>query len=455
MSIAGAGRRLQQKQFPHRLEQEDRMQGKKYLRRFITLNGISVAFLMNDLLILYGIRNGLPDSQLALLASFMHLTMPFLFVGKLLIPRLGLARTWGYAWFMRYVSGSLLILAPFVANRLPQSYVSATVLLGAFGFAMFRSIGITANSPLTGEITTYEERGSILSGNWTRAQTTYFFSMALVLLLIRIYESVWVYQLVIGLGCLVGFYASTQLVKIPESTAPSSSARTPIARTLRDIRRSPRLRKLLGGWTAGIASFVLVIPFSIVTVKNGYGISDYHALFFSLLILAGGIASSLINGRIADTVGPRPLLIAYVSGLFLTALYWALAPDRFYTITVALVFFFAGFCKTGIILATNHYFLSIVEPEERVGISIFSRMIAGASAGLAGALGGGSAFRIIRAFGTEGLDVYRTYFRLVLAALLLLAVLAIRTEKTPGEWGFRKTAEAVGRRIASKIRDRK
>lgn len=67
--------------FPNELGKDDRAIGKGYLQRFVMLNGISIAFLMNDLLILYGIRNGLSDSQLAILASFKHLTKPVLLVG--------------------------------------------------------------------------------------------------------------------------------------------------------------------------------------------------------------------------------------------------------------------------------------------------------------------------------------------------------------------------------------
>ncbi len=422
--------------FPHELDEEKRELGKRYLRRFITLNGISIAFLMNDILILYGIRNGLSDPQLALLASFMHLTMPFLIVGKLLIPRRGLSRTWGEAWFMRYLSGSLMIAAPFVAGRLPQPFVTATVLTGAFGFAMFRSIGIVANSPLTGEITSYDERGRYISGNWTRSQFAYFLSVALVIFLLRFFEEIWIYQLLIGIGCLVGFYASRQLIKIPESSAPADSARVPVRRVLEDIRRSPLLRRLLGGWAAGISSFVLVIPFSIVTIKNGYGISDYHALFFSLIILAGGIVSSLINGRVADTAGPRPLLILYVGGFLISAVYWAFAPARFSNFTVAPIFFLQGFCKAGIILSANHYFLQAVKPEQRVGISLFARMVSGTFAGIAGALGGGTAFALIREAGVGGLEVYRIYFRLVLIVVCFLIFIAMRTERLAGEWGI-------------------
>ena len=439
--------------FPSELGSEDREIGKRYLRRFVMLNGISIAFLMNDLLILYGIRNGLSDPQLAVLASFMHLTMPFLLVGKLLIPRFGLARTWGYAWLLRYIFGSVLIAAPFIALGFSQTPVTVTVLLGAFGFSMFRSIGIVANTPLTGEVTVYEERGSFLSGNWVRSQTAYFFSVSVVVVILRFFDKVWVYQAVIALGCLVGFYASRQLLKIPESSTPSESATMPIRDTLRLIRRNAKYRRLLGGWAAGISSFVLVIPFSMVTIKNGYHISDYHALVFSLFILAGGILSSYTNGRVADTIGPRPLLILYICGFFISAVFWSFAPQEFFTVVTALIFLLQGYCKTGLIIATNHYFLQAVQPTDRVGLSLFARMTGGLVAGIASALGGGTALSLIRAVGVEGLDVYRVFFRLVLVVLVFLLFLALRTKKLSDELSGRGLLNAWKGRKGSSEND--
>ena len=60
-------------------------------------------------------------------------------------------------------------------------------------------------------------------------------------------------------------------------------------------------------------------------------------------------------------------------------------------------------------------------------------MTGGLVAGIASALGGGTALSLIRAVGVEGLDVYRVFFRLVLGILALLLVLALRTERLSGE----------------------
>ena len=418
------------------LSRRDRLKGQRLFQRYITLNGISVAFMMNDLLILYGIRNGLTDPQIAVLASFMHLAMPFMIIGKQLIPRYGLSTSWAAAWFMRYVFGSIMILAPFVGRAAPQWAVVATILLGAFGFSVFRSIGLTANSALMGEITTSRDRGRFISGNWMRAQVANFFSMILVIAVMRFYSEVWVYQILIGAACLLGFYASVLLAKVPETETPRVSARKPIMESLRISFSRKRYRRTLIAWSAGFSAFVLVVPFSIVTIKNGYGLSDYTALMFALLLLVGGVTAARVNAGISDRVGPRPLLILYIIGFFVVAGYWIFAPDRFQPAAVGFIFFLAGFMKTGINVGISHYFLSAVDIQDRVGISMFARMFSGAAAGIVGSVGGGSIITLLQQSGLSGLPLYRSYFMVIFIILIPLCILMLRLERLK-EWPVR------------------
>ena len=411
----------------------ERQTGKKYLRRFVALNGISVAFLMNDVLILYGIRNGLADPQLAILASFIHLTMPFMFFGKLFIRSRGASWTWGNGWFFRYVSASVLILAPFAGRLGYQWLVTAIVLLGGFGFALFRAIGLVGNTPLVGEVTTPRDRGKFIAGNWARSQTTYLFSMLAVIIALRFIDKLWIYQVIIALGCSVGFYASRQILKVPETNAPFESASEPLGRSIKSIWTRSRYRRLLFGWTAGITAFAITIPFSIITIKNGYGIPDHIALVLTLLVIAGGVIASLLNSGISDRVGTRPLLIIYLFGFFVVSGYWALAPERFLPIPTGVIFFFAGFCKVGIIVGFSHYFLSAVEKRDRVDISLFIRMTSGAVAGLAGSVGGGTILKLLEVSPVTGLDIYRTYFRIIIIILIPFFMAVLRLEKLR-EW---------------------
>jgi hypothetical protein len=155
--------------FSPQLNSEQRARGQRLFRGFLLLNGISVALLMENMLILYAIRNGASDPVVAVIASFIHLTMPAMILGKRWVARMGLSRTLGIGWFLRYASATLLVLAPVATQLGSQRAGIALIVAGAFGFAFFRSIGAIANTPLTGEITTPGERGSFISGKIGRA----------------------------------------------------------------------------------------------------------------------------------------------------------------------------------------------------------------------------------------------------------------------------------------------
>jgi HEAT repeat protein len=416
------------------LSPQKQLAGKKRFRRFMVLNGISFAFLMENTLILYAVRNGLSDPTVAVLASFIHLTMPFMILGKRLVASRGLSSTWSLCWLLRYLSASVMIAAPLVPERLFQLRV-AVILLGTFGFALFRAMGAVSMTPLLGEVTTSRDRGRFISGNFLRSHSAYLVSMILAILAIRLIDRIWAYQLIILTGCLVGLYGSRVLSTIPETSAPRESARLPALSSLRLLLGKPAYRRLLLAWCSGISMFVLFIPVSMLTVKNGYGIPDHSALMFSLVLVSGGIVSSLVNGSIADHVGPRPLLILYSSGFVLISLYWCLAPTAFLPVPVALIFLLAGFCKIGIMVCVSHYLLSLVEQDERVGVTLFVRMFSGAAAGLAGAVGSGTLLNLLQS-SMAGLDVYRNYFRIVLICLVPLVFLMMRLKRLR-EWKVR------------------
>ncbi|MFW5643968.1 MAG: hypothetical protein ACOCYQ_08045, partial [Alkalispirochaeta sp.] len=86
-------------------------------RLFWILNAVPVAFLLEDILVLYGIRNGVPEPALAALASFVPLTMPFMLLGRVFTARWGLARGWVRAYLIRYTAVLVIIAAPWIPDR--------------------------------------------------------------------------------------------------------------------------------------------------------------------------------------------------------------------------------------------------------------------------------------------------------------------------------------------------
>jgi MFS family permease len=238
------------------------------------------------------------------------------------------------------------------------------------------------------------------------------------------------------MGCVAGIYSSRQLANIPESRTPAESAQISITKSAKMLWKAIPYRNLLFAWAAGFSAFAISIPFSVITIKNGYGISDHYALIFTLILLGGGLFSTLINGTLADRVGPRPLILIYMTGFFFVAGYWCIAPPTFLLIPVGLVFFIAGLCKTGLIVGLSHYFLSIVEERHRVGISLFTRMCGGAAAGLLGSFGGGTVLKVLESSALTGLDMYKTYFRVVLIVLVPLFIIVLQLRRLK-EWKVR------------------
>jgi MFS family permease len=413
------------------------LHGQKLVHRFATLNGVTVALLMNNMLILYAIRLGLGDAAVALLASFIFLTMPLMLAGKALTARIGAARTWGWGWILRNSSALVMILAPFVPADAPQIYRTLLVLAGALGFAAFRSIGLVGNSPLVGEITADYERGRFVSGNFTRTTITETICLLLVIIILRIQPATWVFQVLIGIGAGVGIYVGWLLTRVPESALPRRSARKALPEVLSRVWKTAQMRKTLFAWAASFAAFNLVIPFMLITVKNGYGLSDYEALILSMVTILGGVLASLVNGVIADKVGPRPLIIIYISMLAVLGAFWAFAPGELNLVFTVLAFFLGGYAKLGLLVTTSHYFLNTADHTDRVGASMVLRIVSGAVAGVVGGFIGGAILGALNSAGLEGMAIYRTYFRLTLVVLLAMVPVAWRLDRLAGEWSLR------------------
>lgn len=393
------------------LDAEQRRIGQKRHRLFMWLNAVPVAFLMENVLVLYGIRNGMADSSLAVLASFIHLTMPFMIFGRNLIARFGLAKAWALGWGLRYTSVLIILFAPWAQN-FGQWAASAVIMLGAFGFALFRSLGAINSRPLIGEITTRDERGRFIYGNFARFTTVHLLSMTVAVLLMRSFEAVWVYQLIILTGALVGFIGSYVLTTIPESGETRKVATAPLGKEAKELFQDDVRRRTVWAFGAGFTSFVLVIPFATITIKNGYGVPDSQALVLTLLVVAGGIISSLVNREISDHVGPRPLLVIYTFGFFAVASFWAFAPATLNPVIAGATFLVAGYCKTGLLVGLGHYLLSTTPGKHRLATTLFSEMFGGAAAGLAGSVLGGTLIALLQDVET-GIEVYRWYFRVV------------------------------------------
>lgn len=391
-------------------------------RLFWVLNAIPVAFLLEDVLVLYGIRNGLPEPALAALASFVQLTMPLMLLGRLFTARWGLAGGWVRAYLIRYSAASLLILAPFFPDVRARTVV---ILAGALVFAMFRAVGIINMHPLNGEITTDEDRGHYLHTNFALFNGAYFFAVIATILLTRTWDSTWIYQVMVALGMGAGLVSLLVLRGVPESGEGRRAAGEPFLKLLGEVRRGIRLSVLIPAWAGGMMSFALVVPFAILFIKNGYGIDDHTALVFTLLTLVGSVASGVINQRMTKRVHPDRLVLLYAVLLAGVALFWAFAPSVFIFPLVGVFFFLAGIARAGMIVGLQHHLISTNRAEHRMHVSLLVELTGSAVSGLTGTVIGGL---LLQFFGSryQGVLIYQSYFRVVFVILLVATVLVAR-----------------------------
>ncbi len=406
--------------------------GRLLFRRVQALNAVTVAFLVEHVLVLYSLRNGLAESTVAFLASVMHLAMPFMLVGKAIVARRGLASAWWLTSLGRYAAAVLLLLAGSFPGPELLQLRALLIVTGTTLFAILGSMGKVSLNPLMAELAVGEDRGRYIYGNFLRFNLVYLVAMGGAIITMRVTDSIAVYQLLMGVAILIGVYTATMIRRLPESGAGRVSAATPLYRVVATLRRSPRDRRLLAAWCAGFATFVSVTTFAVITIKNGYGVPDYLALIFPLFLVVGQIASSLVNRRIADRIGARPMIIIYASGFVLVAGFWAMAPATFSFVAVAIVFIATGVFQSGIIVGLQHYFVVGLSPEDRVPMSLLVEIGGGAAAGLMGSIIGAALLDILPTW-FEGMTVYRTYFRIILVAVLGF-ILVIRRIEPIEDW---------------------
>lgn len=407
--------------------------GRKRYLWFTRINAFSFGCLAESILILYALKNGADDFVIGLLTSFFFLTMPFMFLGKQIVGKKGAAYTYAISWALRNISATLMIAVPFVIRTIGSTIGLGLLAFSAFGFFSFRSMGFTANTPIIGEITDKSNRGRFISQIWLHFNIFYLITMSALIVILGRSEEIHTFQTIITFGCITGLISSSLIYHVPETHSPLISGQQPIGDSLSFIWKNPCLRKLLFAWTSTLVIIMLINPFSMVALKNGYMVSDHNALFFSLVQIFGGIVVAFINSIILDRVGPRPMLILFSVGLLSVSLLWGLAPGSLIVYYPAFIFFLIGICRAGAMTALSHYFLTVVPDKERVGVNMFMYIISGSFAGLAGTFLGGGLLKILRILGLTNLNIYRTYFLIILFVLLPLLFI-IRQMERVADW---------------------
>ncbi len=397
--------------------------GQKLYLWFTRLNALSYASLADSILILYAIKLGASDSYVAVVTSFLYFTMPFMLLGKSLIGKLGTAKSYSLNWALRNLSASLMILVPFIQRHYSVNSGLYILLVSAFLFFTFRSIGMVSGTPLIGEISSPQDRGSFISKIWIAFTSFSLILMVIIAIILNRYKSVQTFQGIILFGVVTGLSSSYLIYHVPESPRTRFSGQEKLSSAYQFITRNITARRLLIMWTAITMSMMLVIPVGVVTLKRGYHLSDHAVLVFIIIQLLGSIYASYNNKLFLDHVGSRPLIILYSMGLLLVQLMWVFAPDHPVWIYLGGLYFILGMTNSGAQTSLSHYFLSTIPATRRVAASMFINIISGLAAGLAGSILAGGFLKLLHSLNLQEIMVYKTYF--IAIALIQLVVIAL------------------------------
>jgi MFS family permease len=397
----------------------------KYLW-FTRINAISFGILGEGFLILYCVKVGAPDWLIGVITSMFYFTMPLMLLGKQLIARTGAAHAYGFSWLLRNISASFLLWVPWVERVFSRSAGLALLAVAGTGFYAFRSMGLTAMTPLIGDITSRQDRGQFISRAWLNFNLYYLIAIATIAYALSHSSSVLMFQVILGTGVIFGIAASLVVWKVPESPRLRISGKESLRETVEFFRTHEVSRKLLYAWTAAASGIMLVMPFSMLALKNGYRVGDETAILFVLVQVGGGIIGSFVNTNLLDRVGSRPMLVMYAFGLLLVALFWLAGPGELFLPHVVAIFLLVGMCNSGANSALSHYFLNSTPALNRVAASMVLNIASGVGAGITGSLIASGLLKFFHDAGYSGIGLYRFYFGAILVLLVAVVLTVAR-----------------------------
>lgn len=416
-----------------KLSKATQRHGQQAMLRFALFNGFAVGGIMENVLLLWALRNGLSDVQVAVMASFFFLTMPFMFVGKRLTARMGLSRAWSVCWILRYACVVCMLPAPWLQGTAWQGVVPFLIMVCSFGLFAFRCMGMVNTVPLQAEICSSDEYGSFLASFALRFNMSFFLGSASVVAVLWWRDTLTTYQVFMLAACLIGFYSSRILMRIPESETPRRAARRRIGDDVALLWRRGTYRRLALAWGTSMATIALITPFSMLALKRMYGVPDQEAMFFALAGLVGAQLVSAAMRIVSDEVGPRPLMLLAILMQMGVAFFWAFVAGAV-PVWMASVLFVVGGAVTSILMTCLQMYLLAVSPrEERIGIAMLLQVVGGVVSGLAGMLLGSGLIKILEGMGLSPSGVYSLYFRIMLPVLLLFLISITRMDRLR-EW---------------------
>ncbi|QEK01644.1 MFS transporter [Treponema phagedenis] len=400
-------------------------QGRRVYDIYNIINSLSFALVTGNTITLYALSLGANSTIVGLLNAFMYFCYFAIPLGKLMVRKYTLIRTFAYAWFMRNLSLLPMLVIPlffFAGNN----FVALNLLvLSVACFNIFRGAGMIANNPVIKILAPGKDRSSyIVRISLTNNAATLIATLLLAgMLWINI--SVTTYNIATIIGMISGFIASALLLKLPDpekEAEKGGEAQTPLQEPAeqhsffthaRDAFKDANFRLFITAFFIVGFGIGMARPFIIVFAKEVYGTSDSLATIFTVCSSFGALIVGLIMRLVIDRIGAKPMYIIF-SSLALVTLIPAIIAPGLGTVSLAIVVL----CLISMITnmgfvgqdnAAQAYFFAMVPEEAIMDLSMLYYFVLGITGG-GGAILGGTILDFFKSLGFSNLESYRIFF---------------------------------------------
>ncbi|MFP4151857.1 MAG: MFS transporter [Alkalispirochaeta sp.] len=425
------------------LTAEQRSRGQRRLLWFGFFNSLSFTLLTGNMISLYLLRLGASNGLIGVIASFSYVAFFMLFLGRTLVPRVGVIRLFAWAWLYRYIVFIPVLLAPVFLLSQSRQVVYLLVGAGVLGFHVARGIGLVANTPLFSGFAGPAERGRFLSQFLMVGSTAYISMGILIAILLGERAGIGRYVLFLGAGVAAGIVATGVLFGIPELEEEKESARRPIGPIIRELFGHSQMRRyflafFLVAFAAGIGRSFLV-----VFAKQAHGYTDRLAFLMVTIGSVGNFLSGYLGSILLDRLGARPLilfsLVTYIASLIL-AVVLPVAGGFALVVAMGVLFFAATLGYTGMENSFQAYFFGMTSKDDRLNLGIIFYLTLG-SGGLVGSFSGGFVLDALSTVMAPA-PAFRLFF-LVVAGIAAVACIRARGLPSLGAETFRGTMEVI------------
>ena len=426
------------------LTAEQRQKGQRSLLWFGVFNAFSFTLATGNLVSLYLLRLGASNALIGTVASFSFVAFLLLFVGRILVPRVGVMRLMAWAWLLRYLALLPLVMAPAFVAAGQQAFGFALIVAGSLGFHLFRGVGLVANAPMFAGFASDADRGSLLGMFQITAALVSLTVGLVVAFLLGEEAAIGRYVVFIGLGIAAGFVACGIVFSLPELDEHRQQASRPISPVLGSLLRNRDLRRYFLMFFAVALSSGVARSFLVVYAKQVHGYDDSLAFLLVAVGSVGNLAAGFLGSRLLDRLGARPLILFSSVG-FLASVVAAIvipvgASGAIGMVVMGLIFFVATLGFAGNESSSQAYFFGITDRDDQLNLGIGFFLVLG-TGGTIGAFAGGLLLDALAPLvGTVW--AFRILFSLV-AAILVFGLSLTAHLPTLGAETFRGTLGVI------------